>query len=78
MGRILRFFTRGKRTEDKVDSLRKAQRTGFKELNERLDKIESKLEAISGKLPESAQFPQPEISAKKLLNEYLYGENGDE
>ena len=89
MGRFLkRLFGRPKRIELKIDSVRKTEKTHFIEisneisgLNMRLEAIEKKLDEVLNRLPEQSQTDEhsgEKVTAKQLLNEYLYGEHGDE
>ena len=46
----------------------------------RMDEIDKRLDAIERKIENSAAKGRPsdEVSAKQVLSEYLFGENGDE
>ena len=87
MGRFLKrialWFKRGRRIEAKVDSLKGASKLHRIEVLNEISALQLKLEAIEVKLDKlleqtSAPTVAEGVTAKQLLDEYLYGENGDE
>ena len=52
----------------------------LQKLLNRIDEIDKRLDAIERKIENSAAKGRPsdEVSAKQILSEYLFGENGDE
>ncbi len=85
MGRFLRrIFGRPKRIELKLDSLRKSEKGHFIELSDEISALHLRLDGIERKLDEALSRHQADehsgekVTAKQLLDEYLYGEHGDE
>ena len=92
MGRLLRIIEqklgRGRRMEEELLALKQEQKTQ-REMLERIDGtqavIEKKLDAIAEmlgdireKLDVALSSAEPKVTAKQMLDEYLYGERGDE